>query len=77
MSVSLRRMDGFQEYAAFDHDSPALMMPVEVRSQLRLGLFGQMSAMRGGAAVELPKVRKTRGLLAILVLAGGRPVLRQ
>ncbi len=75
MSVSLHRVGGFREMSRFDHTPPAI--PAEMRSQLRLGLFGQMTATRGGALVALPKVRKTRALLAIMALAGGRPVLRE
>lgn len=49
----------------------------EASSRLRLRLIGQMAASAATGPVELPRVRKTRALLAILVLAGGRPVLRE
>ena len=43
---------------------------------LRLRLIGQMRANVAGATLPLPKVRKTRAVLAILALSAGRPVLR-
>jgi DNA-binding SARP family transcriptional activator len=46
-------------------------------SLLRLRLIGQIAAVSPLGAVALPRVRKTRALLAILALAGGRPVLRE
>ncbi len=49
---------------------------VTERAGLRLRLIGQMRASLGATAVALPKVRKTRAVLAILALSAGRPVLR-
>ena len=49
----------------------------EASSRLRLRLIGQMTADVAAGPVQLPRVRKTRALLAILALAGGRPVLRE
>ncbi len=45
--------------------------------QVRLRLIGQMSAQSTQGEVELPRVRKTRALLAIMALADGKPVLRE
>jgi len=42
-----------------------------------LRLIGQMGATDGSGVVALPRVRKTRALLAILALANHRPVLRE
>ena len=80
MSISLHSHHGFREVSSFDSGlgvrrGAAIME--EDAARLRLGLFGQMSATLKGRAVPLPKVRKTRALLAILALAGGRPVLRE
>ncbi len=44
---------------------------------LRLRLVGQMGAIYDGRPLALPKVRKTRAVLAILAMAGGKPVLRE
>ncbi len=44
---------------------------------LKLQLIGQMAAQSVRGPVAVPRIRKTRALLAILVLAGGRPVLRE
>lgn len=44
---------------------------------LRLHLIGQMAAFDRTGAIPLPKVRKTRALLAILAMAAPRPVLRE
>lgn len=44
--------------------------------QLRLTLFGQMRAEIDGNPSALPRMRKTRALLALLGLAAGRPVSR-
>lgn len=52
-------------------------LPGAPNIKLRLHLFGQMTATYGGVPVALPKVRKTRALLAMLALGGGRPVLRE
>lgn len=46
------------------------------RRTLRLRLVGKMAASNGTQDVILPKVRKTRAVLAILALSGGKPVLR-
>lgn len=43
---------------------------------LRLHMMGQMAGRVGGSDVALPRTRKTRALLSILVLAAPRPVLR-
>lgn len=43
---------------------------------LRLRLIGQMVGSVGGCDVALPRTRKTRAVLAILVLTAPRPVLR-
>lgn len=43
---------------------------------LRLRLIGRMDAWGLAGESVLPRVRKARGLLAVLALAGGRPVLR-
>jgi len=80
MSVSLPSHHGFREVSSFDHglvERLSAVLPGDMRARLRLGLFGQMSAMHNGHPLALPKVRKTRALLAILALAGGRPVLRE
>lgn len=61
------RAAGRPTVAAFD--------PAEAGG-LRLRLIGQMRASRAGVAFALPKVRKTRAVLAILALSAGRPVLR-
>ncbi len=45
-------------------------------TKLRLRLIGQMSASDENGIVALPRVRKTRAVLAILALAAPRPVLR-
>ena len=52
-------------------------LPGAPHIKLRLHLFGQMTASHGGVPITLPKVRKTRALLAILALGAGRPVLRE
>jgi TolB-like protein/DNA-binding SARP family transcriptional activator len=44
---------------------------------LHLHLLGQMAAAHGGAPLALPKVRKTRAVLAILAQSAGRPVMRE
>ena len=80
MSISLHGLRGFREISSFDNSlsvRPDGTMLEESGARLRLGLFGQMSATLRGRPVPLPKVRKTRALLAILALAGGRPVLRE
>lgn len=44
---------------------------------LRLQLIGQMAAANQRGPVALPRVRKTRAVLAILALSAPRPVLRE
>jgi len=45
-------------------------------AKLRLRLIGQMAAFDSRGSVPLPRVRKSRALLAILALASPQPVLR-
>jgi DNA-binding SARP family transcriptional activator/tetratricopeptide (TPR) repeat protein len=45
-------------------------------TRLRLRLIGRMEALGPGAVNVLPRVRKTRALLAILAMANGAPVGR-
>ncbi len=56
--------------------SIALAFEPGAATGLRLRLIGQMRASLGTVPLALPKVRKTRALLAILALSAGRPVLR-
>jgi DNA-binding SARP family transcriptional activator len=58
-------------------DALLAILPGAPQIKLRIHLFGQMTARRGDTPAPLPKVRKTRALLAILALGGGRPVLRE
>jgi DNA-binding SARP family transcriptional activator len=57
-----------------DHDDP--LAPFRRVCPLRLCLMGQMAGSIGGNDVVLPRTRKTRALVSILVLAAPRPVLR-
>lgn len=50
--------------------------PFRTGFPLRLRLMGQMAGSVGGNDVALPRTRKTRALLALLVLAAPRPLLR-
>jgi DNA-binding SARP family transcriptional activator/TolB-like protein len=64
--------------------SPAVRSAVETMSspravqpiQLRLRLFGIMTATDGRGMSVLPRARKTRAVLALLALTAPRPVLR-
>jgi DNA-binding SARP family transcriptional activator/TolB-like protein len=51
-------------------------LPAAAEHMLRLRLFGQMQAEDAAGQSVLPRSRKTRAVLAVLALAGGRPVLR-
>ena len=50
---------------------------LEGKARLHLRLLGQMAATDRRGAVQLPKGRKSRALLAILALSLPRPVLRE
>lgn len=57
-------------------EDEARIAPFRTGFPLRLRLMGQMAGSVGGSDVALPRTRKTRALLAILVLAAPRPLLR-
>ena len=57
------------------YDSGQSLQSVPLVS-LRLRLIGQMSGSDARGDVSLPRTRKTRALLAVLLLASPRPVLR-
>lgn len=50
--------------------------PQAHETQLQVRLFGQMSVLDAAGQSVLPRVRKTRALLAMLALAAPRPLLR-
>jgi DNA-binding SARP family transcriptional activator/TolB-like protein len=55
---------------------PSAAVGVPSTAVLRLRLIGQMSASDRNGIVALPRVRKTRAVLAILAMAAPKPVLR-
>ena len=63
----------FPEIDCYDNGSMSLPGPLV---SLRLRLIGQMAGSDSRGDVSLPRTRKTRALLAILVMASPRPVLR-
>lgn len=58
-------------------DDAGQLIPLRTQAQLRLRLFGHMAGSVRGCDIALPRTRKTRALLAILLLAAPRPVLRE
>jgi DNA-binding SARP family transcriptional activator len=59
-----------------DHVAKASHSAAAPEPLLRLRMFGQMQAEDASGRNVLPRSRKTRGVLAVLALAGSKPVLR-
>ncbi len=65
--------------AADPPTAPSRALPhghVPAIGTLRLKLLGRMEAFEPGGTSVLPRVRKTRAVLALLAMAGGQPVMR-